>query len=256
MRVQLVPAYVLHRWPYRETSLLVEVLSRDHGRTSVVARGARRERSAARGLLQPFRPLLLSWIGREGLMTLSAVEGIGGPPLLGRALLNGLYLNELILRLVPRDDPHSGLYEAYGRALAGLARVETEQLALRRFELELLELLGYGMVLGERDGEGRAIEPEGTYRYRIEVGPVGGAEAEGLAVRGATLLALHSGALGDRAIAQEAKRLMRYVLQHYLGPRPLGSRALFRPPGSLSAARAAGPSDPRTDITGERLGRR
>jgi DNA repair protein RecO (recombination protein O) len=252
MRVQLVPGYVLHRWPYRETSLLVEVLSRDHGRTSLVARGARRERSSARGLLQPFRPLLLSWTGREGLMTLSTVEGTGGSPLSGRALLGGLYLNELIVRLVPRDDPHPGLFEAYERALAGLASVETEEAALRGFELRLLEILGYGMVLGTRDGDGASIVPEGSYRYRVEEGPVAGPGTEGVAVQGTTLLALRSGVLGDPGVAREAKRLMRHVLQHYLGPRPLASRALFRPPGPVPSG---GASDSSADNPGERRGR-
>jgi DNA repair protein RecO (recombination protein O) len=232
MRVQLEPAYVLHRRPYRETSLLVETLARDHGRVAVVARGARGERSPLRGLLQPFRPLLISWSGRHDLMTLSGAEPAGVCALSGRGLLAGFYLNELLTRLLARHDPHSGLFETYEQALLGLGQPGAEEQTLRVFERRLLEVLGYGLALGETDTTGARIEPDRTYRYRLETGavPAGDGE-EGLPVRGATLLALASGQLADRELSREAKQLMRYVLQHYLGARPLESRALFTRPG-------------------------
>jgi DNA repair protein RecO (recombination protein O) len=251
MRVQLDPAYVLHCRPYRETSLILEALSYAHGRVGLVARGARAHRSPWRGLLQPFRPLLLSWSGRHELMTLTGAEAAGGPSLQGRALLAGLYLNELLVRLVPRGDPLPGLYEEYRLALETLHQGERDQPALRRFERRLLEILGYGMVLGERDDRGEPIDPARVYRYRVESGPVLGEGGEGVPVRGATLLELTHGPLADPAAAREARQLMRYVLQHYLGDRPLGSRALFQRPGAPSGAE---PGVRRADEGGGDLG--
>jgi DNA repair protein RecO (recombination protein O) len=226
----LTPAYVLHRWSYRETSLIVEAFSLSHGRVPLVARGARREGTAARGLLQPFRPLLVSWSGRRELATLTAVEGAGPPRLSGRGLLSGFYLNELLMRLLPRGDPHPDLYRAYESAFRGLASRETEEGALRRFEHTLLEGLGYGVGLEVRDGDGAEIEGDRAYRYRAETGVVPDDGGEGVAVRGATLLALARGKPLDGTLASDAKRLMRYVLHYYLGDRPLGSRLLFERP--------------------------
>lgn len=235
-RAQLEPAYVLHRRPYRETSLLIEALSRDHGRVGLVARGALGERSRLRAALQPFRPLLLSWSGRHDLMTLTGAEATGSPPLEGHRLLAGLYLNELLIRLLPRLDPHPTVYDAYANALADLTRDDDEETVLRVFEKRLLEALGYGMVLGGRDCTGRPLDPERTYRYQVETGPVPDDHtADGVTVRGATLLAVAEERIPDRLLAREAKQLMRYVLRHYLGDRPLQSRSLFQRPGSKRA---------------------
>lgn len=236
MRAQLEPAYVLHRRPYRETSLLVEALTREHGRIGLVARGARGERSRLRGTLQPFVPLLLSWSGQRELMSLTGAECVEGETprgeLPGRALLSGFYLNELLIRLLPRLDPHPAIYDAYVEALAGLARLEVEEAVLRVFEKRLLASLGYGLVLGGADCTGKPLDPEGTYRYQVETGAIpGDSSGEGVMVQGATLLAVAEERAGDQRSAREAKRLMRYVLQHYLGDRPLESRSLFRRPG-------------------------
>ena len=232
MRAQLEPAYVLHRRPYRETSLLVEALTREHGRVGLVARGAQGDRSRLRGTLQPFVPLLLSWSGQQELMSLTGAEGAGGGTLPGRALLSGFYLNELLIRLLPRLDPHPAIYDAYVEALAGLARREVEEAVLRVFEKRLLGSLGYGLVLGGADCTGNPLDPEGTYRYQVETGAIpGDSSGEGVTVRGATLLAVAEERVGDQRSAREAKQLMRYVLQHYLGDRPLESRSLFRRPG-------------------------
>src|SRR3954451_7188332 len=133
------PAYVLHAYAYRETSLIVEAFAQTYGRIALVARGARRPRSELHGLLQGFQPLLLSWSGRNELKTLLKAEWRGGLPRIGgAALLCGFYLNELLLKLLPREDPHPGLYAIYEAALAGLAAGEEQASLLRRFELELL----------------------------------------------------------------------------------------------------------------------
>ncbi len=233
-RVQLDPAYVLHRRPYRETSLLIEALSRSHGRVGLVARGALGERSRTRGTLEPFRPLLLSWSGRQELMTLTGAEPAGGSVLEGQRLLAGFYLNELLVRLLPRFDPHPAVFDAYADALACLTMADREDEVLRVFEKRLLEALGYGMVLGGTDCTGRPLDPERTYRYQVETGPVPDEHAaDGVAVRGATLLAVAEERIPDLGLAREAKQLMRYVLGHYLGDRPLASRSLFQRPGSV-----------------------
>jgi len=253
MRVQLEPAYVLHRRPYRETSLLLEALTRGHGRVGLVARGARGPRSAWRGLLEPFCPLTLSWVGRGELMTLSGAEATGCSPLQGRGLLAGLYVNELLVRLVPRNDPHPGLYEAYRVTLEALAAELTQEQTLRWFEGRLLEALGYGLALGECDDAGVPIDPARVYRYRIEEGTVQAGEGEGFPVRGATLLGLTREGLADPQAAREVKQLMRYVLQHYLGERPLASRALFQRPAAGVGTRGL---VSRSDDEGGELGHR
>src|SRR5438270_11622811 len=137
------PAFVLHTYPYRETSLIVEALTADHGRVAMVARGAKRPRSELRGVLQAFQPLTLSWSGVGELKTLMKAEWQGGLPLVGgAALLCGFYLNELLLRLLPREDPHPQLYRDYEAALGVLAGSAELAPALRRFELKLLSELG------------------------------------------------------------------------------------------------------------------
>src|SRR5436309_2940888 len=132
------PAYVLHTYAYRETSVIVEAFTEDYGRLALVARGAKRPRSELRGLLQGFQPLLLSWSGHNELKTLHKAEWRGGLPLLGgAALLCGFYLNELLLKLLPREDPHRRLYGTYEAALHDLAAGGDQAPVLRRFELEL-----------------------------------------------------------------------------------------------------------------------
>ncbi len=228
MRVQLHPAYVLHARPYRETSQLLELLTRDHGRVGAVARGARRRG----GGLQPFRPLLVSWSGRGELKTLGHSEGAGSPlGLEGRALLHGFYLNEVMMRLSHRDDPNPGAFAAYDRALVGLAGAAHPEATLRVFEKRLLEALGYALVLEREAAGGAPLDPARRYRYRLEHGPEAAAEgAPGNApeVAGATLLALAREELSEPGARAEAKALMRHVMAYYLGPKPLASRALFR----------------------------
>src|SRR5262245_6355627 len=186
------PAFVLHSYRSRETSLVVEVFSRDHGRVALIARGARRPASALRGVLTAFQPLLVSWTGRAELKTLVAAEWEGPyAPLKGEALICGFYLNELLLRLTARDDPHERLYDAYRAAIGALAAGENHAAILRRFELTLLGELGYGVLL-ERDADrGAPIAAERNYVYVIERGPVptdGPAMEMGVELTGRTLL--------------------------------------------------------------------
>lgn len=232
MRAELRPAYILHRQPYRETSLLLEAFSLDVGRVGLVARGARSGKGAGRGLLQPFVPLLLSWSGRGELATLTGVEGRGGlPPLVGRALISAFYLNELLLRLLQRHDPHEELFHAYELALQRLAAVPQQpEWTLRLFEKALLQELGYGLLLEHEAHGDSAIQPERLYCYHVHEGPLAAQSAaqQGPLLHGATLLALAAEEGADERVLAEAKTLMRTMLAQHLGTRPLRSRELFR----------------------------
>lgn len=227
-RVQLQPAFVLHRKPYRETSLLVEAFTRDYGRVGLVARGVRRGKSRMAGLLQPFQPLLLSWSGKGELHSLTGAEQ-GGPPTLfqGRTVISGFYLNELLLRLLQRADPHPQLFADYATAIQALGTREDP--TLRAFEIALLDALGYGLSL-EFDIHGQPIEADSLYHYRLEEGPVrcASAPAGALLMHGRTLIGLNQQSLETPEVLSEAKRLLRTALAIYLGNRPLASRALYR----------------------------
>ncbi len=147
-RVTLHPVFILHTRPFRDTSLLVDALTTEYGRISVLARGVRTARTPLRGILQPFVPLLMSWSGKGELVSMSKVEAVGLPySLQGKALISGFYLNELIMRLLHRYDPHPILYDAYQQALLGLQQKTTIELVLRLFEKCLLKELGYGLQL-------------------------------------------------------------------------------------------------------------
>lgn len=225
-------AYVLHSIPYRETSLIVEVFSRDHGRVGLVARGARRPRAALRGVLMAFQPLELGWFGEGELRTLAKAEWQGGQPLLtGQALLVGYYLNELLMKLLPRDDAHPGLFDAYREALSQLARPQNDSSYLRRFELALLRELGYGLTLDHEADGATAIDPERRYAYHLEYGPVPEQEANqgqgGLLFSGRALLAMAEDDFSSAHTRQQAKQLMRLLLNHYLGGQSLNSRRIF-----------------------------
>lgn len=230
MRADLTPAYVLHTRPYRETSMLVEVFAREHGRVGLVARGARSGRSRLRGVLRPFLPLLVSWTGRGELGTLTGAEADGRARLAGGAMLaGGFYLNELLIRLLARHDPHAALYDAYDRTLWRMAAPASAEPALRLFEKHLLAELGYALVL-EREAGGAPVRADRWYHYHLENGPVAVERpAEGmLSVRGATLLAMAREDFSDPRVLTEAKRLNRAALSRYLGGRALRSRELWR----------------------------
>jgi DNA repair protein RecO (recombination protein O) len=165
------PAFVLHAYPYSETSLIVDAFSRDHGRVALLARGARRPRSVLRGLLLTFQPLELAWAGRGEVQTLIRAEWQGGQPLLaGKALFCAYYLNELLLHLLPREDAHARLFAVYGATLRRLAD-GAQEAHLRCFERALLQELGYGLTL-DLDVAGLAVDGEAHYAYEIERGPV------------------------------------------------------------------------------------
>jgi len=221
---------LLHRRDWSNTSLLVEVFSVAQGRFPAVAKGARRGRTGAAALLQPFQPLWLAWSGRGEVRTLGRVEAAGAAlALSGDHLYCGFYLNELLMRLVARDDPQEDLFAYYLAALQDLALGRAVDSVLRRFELRLLQSLGYGLVLDREADSGRAVQAAGRYDYVPERGlfPVAdGVREQGFG--GETLLRLAAEQdLGGEQI-REARRLLRAALAPHLGSRPLASRNFFR----------------------------
>lgn len=230
-RVVLQPAYLLHHYAYRDSSRLLELITPKHGRIGLVARGARSARSAWRGVLQPFRPLTVSWTSRGELGTLTGAE-LAAPTveLPYDRVYSAWYMNELLLRLTRRQDAHETLFDDYARALHGLAAgADGEAHALRVFEKRLLETLGYGLELG-RTLDGTAIVAAGRYEYRLEQGVIAAGDNadESLVFSGESLLSLAAERLDDRRQLADARRLLQAALGIYLGPRPLKVREVHR----------------------------
>lgn len=222
------PVFVLHTYPFKETSLVVELFSRDFGRVAALAKGARRPRSAMRGMLQAFQPLQATWSGKSELRNLHSLDWGEGLLLLnGEALMCGFYLNELLLRLLPREDPHEALFNYYAQTLRYLAEGESVAPTLRRLELKLLQELGYAVPLTQQS-EGVPIVAENEYLYLPERGAVSPNTLEtGVQLSGKTLLDMARDDYSDPATLLQSKQLMRMLLAHYLGDKPLHTRQLL-----------------------------
>ena len=232
-RVEHEPGYVLHTYPYKETSLIVEAFTRSHGRVAVLARGARRPRSAMRGVLLSFRPLRLSWSASAELGNLIGAEWAGGlrpasPSLRGRGLMCGFYLNELVLRLVPREDPHEGLFDVYGESLQQLSAGVDFPAVLRAFEKRLLGELGYAPLL-EKDARSAPIDPDRMYVYEPDRGPVPANRARSgdLVVSGQTLLDVAADDYARPETRDEARALMRALIGERLHGQVLHTRSVL-----------------------------
>jgi DNA repair protein RecO (recombination protein O) len=232
IRVDAQPAYVLHSYPFRETSLVVELFTRDFGRVAVVARGARRPRSALRGVLLAFQPLLVSWAGRGELQTLIRGEWQGAyQPLKNLSLICGFYLNELLLKLLHRHDAHEHLFDTYTSTLGALAPECAPSAILRAFERNLLRELGYAVTLDRDVESGHPIAAERRYTYLVERGPVPLADEgnkNGVELLGQTLLDMQSDDYSNAVTQQQSKALMRTLINHYLGDQVLHTRQLLR----------------------------
>lgn len=228
-RMTLEPAYVLHRRAFRETSFLVEIFSEEHGRLTLIARGVRKLNSKTQGLLQPFVPLLLSFAGKGELMTLSHAEVNGEVKRLqGNCLFAGFYLNELLMALLQKWDPHPNLYTAYERTLFALQDNHLEQKFLRSFEKYLLEELGYGLLPKSHSILEHTFSAGCFYRFIKDQGFVPCESADFPDVfSGKSLLAIAKENWQDESILKDARRLMRLVLSPLLGVRPIHSRRLF-----------------------------
>lgn len=225
-RVILEPAFILHKRPYRNTSLILELLTLNYGRISALARSARGLKSRFKGRLELFFPLLVSWSGRGDLKSLGNTELNGMPYLLeGKSLFCGFYLNELILRLLYPGDPDYLLFQYYQRALDQLSNGHIEA-CLRSFEKRLLEELGYGLPFF---GENIHLEENQFYRYIPEQGFLLCEKTQELDVfSGKSLLALREEVFSDAELLKEIKRLMQLALGRLLGKTPLKTRELLR----------------------------
>jgi len=223
------PGFVLHSYPYKETSLIVEAFTRRFGRIGLLARGARRPRSMMRGVLLAFHPLRLTWSASAELATLHAAEWGGGQPSLsGIGLMCGFYINELLLRLLPRADAHEALFDSYGTSVSRLASGEDQATVLRGFERRMLAELGYAPVLDRDAANGARIEAAKHYAYEAERGMIETRRADGESVfSGRTLLDMAADNYEDSRTRDEARRLMRALITERLGGQALHTRAVL-----------------------------
>ena len=214
-RVDQQPAFVLHTYAWRETSAIIETFTRDHGRMALVARGAKRPTSQYRGILMPFSPLSVCWSGRGELKSLLRAEWQGGlAPLRGEGLLSAFYLNELLVRLLPRGDPHPGLFTSYFRTLAGLARHDDQREAtLRIFELDLLRELGVAPSF-DTCLDGGLVDPD--------------------ALKGGTLIALARRDFTEPGTLTAARNFLRRLIGYHLDGKPLNARRILMDLRSMS----------------------
>ena len=229
MTVDFSPAFILHQRVFRESSFLLDIFSRDHGRISLVAKGVRKQKRSQAGLLQIYQPLLLSWQGKRDLQTLTAVEP-NGPAYLLRAesALCGLYINELMMKLLPLGESESDLYIDYQKALFGLQEALQNEITLRLFEKQLLSHLGYGLVLDQDVETGEPIDDGKDYYYVADEGLYCWQTGQQRnRISGRSLQHLVTEQDFDEKSLNEIKQLMRMVIHFYLGDKPLRSRELF-----------------------------
>ncbi|GAB2636676.1 DNA repair protein RecO [Vibrio panuliri] len=220
--------FVLHRRPYSESSLILDVFSEEYGRVTIMSKGARSKRSNLKGALQPFTPLLLKWSGNGSMKTLRQAEPISlGLPLTGINLYSAMYVNELIGRVLMAEVPMPGLFHDYLHALTELAQADNPEPALRRFELALLAAMGYGVDFLHCAGSGEPIDPTMTYRYRDQKGFIASVRLDNLTFKGDELIAISERRFITKPQLQAAKRFTRIALKPYLGGKPLKSRELF-----------------------------
>ncbi|HEC30142.1 MAG TPA: DNA repair protein RecO [Gammaproteobacteria bacterium] len=223
-------AYILHVRSYRESSGLIDYLTHDAGRITLLAKGYKSNTKSRKLFLQPFRKQTISWRGKGELKTLDFAEELGCPVLLeGWSLMSGFYINELMTRLLQPLDPHPELFELYEDTIISLSRFDNLEAILRKFERNILEMMGYGLQLNTSD-DGEEIDPEVEYDYLFETGPVR-SKGEGygnMMVSGKTLLSLYRGQFDDRQVLKESKALMRFIIARYIGDRPLKTRELFK----------------------------
>ncbi len=223
------PAFVLHSYPHKETSLIIDLFTRDFGRVALVAKGAKRPHSALRGVLQTFQPLQAGWVGKSELRTLTDAEWIGGMlPLEKTALLCGFYLNELLVKLLARDDAHPALFDHYVATLNQLAHNEPAPIVLRKFERALLKETGVSADLTRCTATREAVLVDRLYVVDPERGPRPERASDSAPrVAGKTLLDMEREDYEDPATQAQSKQLMRFLLAHHLGGAPLNTRQIL-----------------------------
>jgi DNA repair protein RecO (recombination protein O) len=228
-RITLAPAFLLHHMAWRDSSRILEFFTREHGRVSLFARGVRGQRSRLRAVLQPFQRVLVSWAGRGEAGNLNAAEFDGAPAGLPSArLMSGFYLNELLLKLLARNDSHPRLFDHYHEALEGLRSAAPEARTLRIFEKRLLEVIGYGVDLERNADSGTALDPERHYHFRVDRGATLAVAESASTYRGRSLMALAAENLDDAQSLRDARRLLREALTACLDGRSLKSREMMQ----------------------------
>jgi len=231
-------AYILHKRAYRETSSIVELITKDYGRVSLMSRGSRGAKSKIAGNLLPFTPLVVSWQGKGNLPYLKSIEraDIKAPVLKQRSLLSAMYINELLMYLLHKDDVQEAIFEQYHHCLYALENAENLEITLRKFEIRLLEVLGFGLNLHVEADSGEPIQDDVAYQYFLEHGPVvcrNQSDASVPQISGGCLLAVIDETFDivaqNTTYLAELKQLTRFVINHHLGHKKLKSRELFKP---------------------------
>lgn len=235
MRVETQVAYILHKRAFRDTSQILDVFTREHGRISLMSRGSRGEKSKTKGLLQIFKPLLISWQGRGEMPFLNKVEmaDIKAPVLTGKSQISAMYVNELLVYLLHKNDVHEDIFDQYHDCLYALKDSDNIEFVLRLFEKELLQSLGFGLNLVVDADSGEAVREGAYYAYHFEHGPVLCDQQRQLknpVLSGGSLLSFDKNEMTSAQQKSEIKQLMRYVLSGHLGHKKLKSRELFRKP--------------------------
>ncbi|VAW93543.1 DNA recombination and repair protein RecO [hydrothermal vent metagenome] len=227
-RYTLHDAFILHSRSFKESSLILELFTRDFGRVSVIAKGVKKRKQSLFGILQPFTPILVSWVGKGELRTLTGVELNGTfKYLYGTNLLCGYYLSELVLRFLQKEDPYQELYNAYADVITKLKLSTKIEPVLRRFECVLFQELGYGLNLTIDYNTGNEVDASKMYYFEVEQGPVLDATSNNnVQVAGQTLLSLESLNFVDKTTLTESKKLMRYIINYYLAGKPLKTHQL------------------------------
>lgn len=241
-RVQQEAAWLLHHRPFRDTSRILDLITRDHGRVALIARGSRAAKSRLRGILRPFLPLSISWYSRSDLGTLTGAEIAGAPlSLTGDALMSGYYVNELIIKLTHRHDPQPEIFNVYAETIRGLGADANVAPRLRNFEMELLGLLGYALMLDHDSASPAPLDAAQCYEYRPESGPVAVPDRQGgMIFSGRELEAIGRHEFDNSDTLECASRLLRGVIAYHLDGRELKSRKVLREIRKTTAAPAAG----------------
>lgn len=245
-RVLQQPAFVLHHRPFRDSSQLLDIVTRDHGKIALVARGSRRSKSRLAGVLRPFLPLKVSWVARSDLGTLTGAEAAGLPAgLRGDAMLSAYYVNELLLHFLHRHDPQPDIYSLYADTIAALAATAEIPASLRSFEIELLKFLGYALNLEHESGADQPLRADRNYEYRVEQGAVPVSRSDGpMVFSGALLAGIGQQRFDDPHVLAAANRLLREVIAHHLGGKELKSRKVLL---ELHRGRIASSNDNRAE---------